>query len=72
MTVFPRLAAVLITAQSSDPTGLALEDLVTTVYLNHVGPGALRHTIGKFLYWRFALFRLCHDTEQIARGEPLR
>ena len=71
MTVFPRFPAVLITAQSIDPTGLALEDLVTTVYLNHVGPGALRHTIGKFLCWRFALFRLTHVTKEITRGKSL-
>ena len=57
MLRIPAIAAVLITAQAADPTGLTLEDLVTTVYLNHVGPRALRHTVTHFFCFRIAVIR---------------
>lgn len=53
----PAIAAVLITAQAADPTGLTLEDLITTVYLDHVGPRALRHTVTNLFCFRIAVIR---------------
>jgi hypothetical protein len=67
---FPRVAAVLITAHAFDPTGLTLEDLVTSAYLNHVGTGSLRHTITNFFFLRVAVIRL-HNEHPKRRREPI-
>ena len=67
----PAIAAVLITAQADDPTGLTLEDLVTTVYLNHVGPGVLRHTITNLFCLRIAIFRRTYASHDSCHREPL-
>ena len=67
---FPRLAAVLITAQAFDPTGLALEDLVTSTYLNHVGTRSLRHTITNLFFLRIAVIRLTNEPPK-RRREPI-
>ena len=66
----PALAAVLITAQAFDPTGLTLEDLVTSTYLNHVGTGSLRHTITNLFFLRIAVVRL-HNEHPKRRREPI-
>ena len=67
----PAIAAILITAQAADPTGLTLEDLVTTVYLNHVGPRALRHTITHFFCFRVAVIRETYALHDTGYREPL-
>ena len=61
----PAIAAVYATSQAFDPTGLALEDSITSFYLNHVGPRALRHTVTYFFCFRVAVIRetyALHDT----------
>ena len=69
----PEIAAILITAQADDPTGLMLEDLVTTVYLNHVGPGVgvLRHTITNLFCLRIAVIRRTYASHDSCNREPL-
>ena len=68
----PEIAAVLITAQADDPTGLMLEDLVTTVYLNHVSPGVgvLRHTITNLFCLRIAIVRRIHASHDTSHRKP--
>ena len=67
----PAVAAVLITAQAADPTGLTLEELITSFYLNHVGPRALRHTITHFFCFRVAVIRETYALHDTGYREPL-
>jgi hypothetical protein len=66
----PALAAVLITAHAFDPTGLKLENSITSIYLDHDGTGSLRHTITNLFFLRIAVIRL-HNEHPKRRREPL-
>ena len=67
----PAIAAILITTQAADPTGLTLEDLITSFYLNHVGPRVLRHTVTHFFCFRVAVIREIYALHDSIHREPL-